>query len=151
MIEWRKVVGYPSFEVSNKGQIVGPSGSILTPMMTGRKRKQYPTIRLSTKPRIDKKVHILVLEAFIGPCPEGMIGCHYDDNPKNNLLNNLYWGSHSENGKDKCRNTPNAERARQIKVLLAKGEQSQRSIACIYGVSEQLICDIKKKRRWAWV
>lgn len=49
-------------------------------------------------------VHRLVLEAFVGPCPDGMEGCHWDDDPKNNPLSNLRWDTLSANRHDMVRN-----------------------------------------------
>lgn len=54
--------------------------------------------------RTDRTVHSLVLEAFTGPCPEGMEARHLDDNPTNNRLENLVWGTRSENSQDAIRN-----------------------------------------------
>lgn len=51
-----------------------------------------------------KLVHVLVLESFVGLCPENHESCHKDDNPKNNALPNLYWGTRSDNNYDKVRN-----------------------------------------------
>ena len=49
----------------------------------------------------DKKlVHRLVLEAYVGPCPEGMECRHLDGNSLNNNLGNLAWGTHLENSQD---------------------------------------------------
>lgn len=48
-------------------------------------------------------VHRLVLEAFIGPCPHGHECRHLDGNPGNNRLDNLAWGTPTENGEDKFR------------------------------------------------
>ena len=42
-------------------------------------------------------VHSLVLTAFVGPRPTGMYALHRDDDPTNNSLDNLYWGTPSEN------------------------------------------------------
>ena len=42
-------------------------------------------------------VHSLVLTAFVAPRPEGMYALHKDDDPTNNSLDNLYWGTQSEN------------------------------------------------------
>lgn len=50
-----------------------------------------------TRPR---KVHRLVLEAFVGPCPIGMEGCHNDGVPEHNRLGNLRWDTHRENIQD---------------------------------------------------
>lgn len=49
-------------------------------------------------------VAVLVLEAFVGPCPEGMECCHYDDDRSNNRLNNLRWDTHANNVRDGYRN-----------------------------------------------
>lgn len=46
-------------------------------------------------------VHRLVLEAFVGACPEGLQTRHLDNDPRNNRLDNLCWGSSKENGEDK--------------------------------------------------
>jgi HNH endonuclease/NUMOD4 motif len=54
--------------------------------------------------RVARKVHHLVLEAFVGPRPEGMEALHWDDDPSNNHLINLRWGTHSENVHDSVRN-----------------------------------------------
>lgn len=40
----------------------------------------------------NRRVHRLVLEAFVGPCPPGMECRHLDDDPRNNRLDNLAWG-----------------------------------------------------------
>lgn len=48
-------------------------------------------------------VHVLVLEAFVEPRPEGKIARHLDGDPSNNQVSNLAWGSHSENGHDAVR------------------------------------------------
>ncbi len=48
-------------------------------------------------------VHRLVLEAFVGPCPDGMECRHLDGNQTNNWLDNLAWGTKQENEADKIR------------------------------------------------
>lgn len=46
-------------------------------------------------------VHRLVLEAFVGPCPPGMVCRHFPDrDPTNNHANNLRWGTSQENIED---------------------------------------------------
>jgi hypothetical protein len=49
------------------------------------------------------QIHTLVLEAFVGPCPEGMECRHLDGNPSNNHLKNLRWGTYQENADDRIR------------------------------------------------
>ena len=49
-------------------------------------------------------VHCLVLEAFVGPRPAGMEGCHYPDSDRtNNHVDNLRWDTHAENVRDRFR------------------------------------------------
>ena len=74
-----------------------------------RKQKTHPNgykqVSLSKGNRQrTHKVHRLVLEAFVGPCPEGMESCHADDDPGNNRLENLRWGTHAENCDERSRN-----------------------------------------------
>lgn len=49
-------------------------------------------------------IHVLVLMAWIGPRPEGMQCCHFDDNRFNNDLSNLRWDTVKANTADAFRN-----------------------------------------------
>lgn len=50
-------------------------------------------------------VHVLVLEAFVGPRPSSdHKGLHRDDDPWHNHVSNLYWGTMSDNALDRVRN-----------------------------------------------
>ena len=44
--------------------------------------------------------HVWVLEAFVGPRPKGAVARHLNDNRHDNRLENLMWGSRSENAQD---------------------------------------------------
>jgi hypothetical protein len=55
-------------------------------------------------PPRNRAVHQLVLEAFVGPRPEGLVCCHRDDNSFNNHLSNLRWDTPQANERDKIRN-----------------------------------------------
>jgi hypothetical protein len=45
-------------------------------------------------------VHHLVLLAFVGPRPDGLICCHGNGDPTDNRPENLRWDTHSANSKD---------------------------------------------------
>lgn len=45
-------------------------------------------------------IHRLVLEAFVGPCPDGMECCHNDGDRSNAALTNLRWDTRSANTLD---------------------------------------------------
>lgn len=46
-------------------------------------------------------VHSVVLEAFVGPRPNGKVARHIDGNSSNNRVENLTWGTQKENIADK--------------------------------------------------
>jgi hypothetical protein len=53
--------------------------------------------------KVPRPVHRLVLEAFAGPRPPGMICCHWDGDPGNNRLGNLRWDTPKANSADALR------------------------------------------------
>lgn len=65
-----------------------------------------------------RRVHRLVLEVFVGPCPEGMQACHADGNPLNNALTNLRWDTPQGNHADKRRHGRNNEGERNGIAIL---------------------------------
>jgi len=113
---WRDAVGWEGcFQVSDHGQV--RSLDRVIPYVDGRVRHHkgrvlrpyqrpdgYYTVRLSGNGRLTTvKVHHLVLEAFVGPCPQGQQGCHRDGNGLNNRLDNLRWDTQAGNEADKER------------------------------------------------
>lgn len=64
------------------------------------------------KRRRSRPVHQLVLEAFVGPCPDGLEVLHSDDVPANNVLSNLSYGTRSANMQDRLRHGNNPFRNR---------------------------------------
>ena len=82
---------------------VTPAGRVYTE--DGQEYQKLPTVR--ARPYIvigGKRVHRMVLEAFVGPCPEGMQCRHLNDVKNDNRLNNLAWGTRKENSADAIRN-----------------------------------------------
>lgn len=111
---WCPVVGWEGlYEVSDFGRmrsldrtIMRSDGRSMTrrgaPLHPTPDSHGYPTMKLPD--RRTYRVHVLVLEAFVGPCPPGMEGCHENDIGADNWLENLRWGTPSENQHDKVRN-----------------------------------------------
>lgn len=108
---WAPLPGHDdAYEVSNYGRVraldrILPDGR----RWKGRLIRQHPrrtghlTVNL-THPRGTRFVHVLVLEAFVGPCPEGMEALHWNDVAHDNRLENLRWGTRAENIADMIRN-----------------------------------------------
>ena len=75
---------------------------------------------------VRRYVHQLVLEAFVGPRPEGMESRHFPDrDPANNRVENLSWGTHQQNIRDqKVHGTDNSgERNGQVKLTASMVKQ----------------------------
>lgn len=111
---WKPVLGFEGlYEVSDQGNVRslnrtiphGNGSSVRS--LQGRtlqatpNQRGYLTVALWADGAERRKlVHRLVLEAFLGPCPDGMEGCHRDGNRTDNRLARLRWDSHSENMRD---------------------------------------------------
>ena len=101
--EWRPVVGWEqAYEVSNLGRVRNPRfGGRLVKQFV---RSRYVTVHLKDAPRHNTRpVHLLVLEAFVGPRPPGMECCHWDNDRSNNQLFNLRWDTKAANKADQVR------------------------------------------------
>lgn len=113
--QWRPVVGWENlYEVSDMGQVrtitrivsMGRGWRRIPSKVRRQSRTTagYPTITLSGGSRVvTRLVHKLVLEAFVGPRPEGMEACHYDGDKANNALSNLRWDTKHANDLDAVR------------------------------------------------
>ena len=98
------MAGYEGiYEVSNLGRIRSlDTGKV---RVLGAHRTGHKVINLCRGGSKKKyRVHRLVLEAFVGPCPPGLQGCHYNDVPADNRLVNLRWDTLSANRRDSVRN-----------------------------------------------
>jgi hypothetical protein len=108
-------------------------------------------------------IHRLVLEAFVGPCPEGMEARHFPDrDPANNQLGNLSWASPKTNQADRVvHGTSNRgerhgmvklteSKVREIRSRVLAGER-QSNLVRELGVSPMTINDIVKFRTWRHV
>lgn len=102
--EWRPIPSCPGYEASNLGRV--RSVAFGTPRVlrpTPMKRGNYPAFSARNGTRRTIKVHVAVLEAFRGPKGPGQVCRHLNDNPADNRIDNLAWGSPSENGLDVVR------------------------------------------------
>ena len=114
---WKPVVGHEgSYEVSDHGRVRSLprvihksdgthqtlKGRVLRPTPHGA---GYYHVAIGQAGK--KLIHHLVLEAFVGPRPEGADGCHYDDVRTNNNLENLRWDTRKGNLADSIRNGNN--------------------------------------------
>lgn len=157
MEEWKDVVGFEGiYEVSNHGQVRSKiTNKIKKQTINKTTKRPYLGLWLKNKQTIVKP-HRLVLEAFLGKCPEGMEGCHNDGNASNNHIDNLRWDTPKNNHADKVKHgtTNRGERCAAAKLTLEqvnairKDDRLQRLIAADYGIAESMISRIKNSKRW---
>jgi hypothetical protein len=116
MEEWKAINNYEGlYEVSSYGRVrslprswISGMGLVRTIPLTYKSQSKdkdgYLRVTLckeGKKARV--RTHHLVLNAFIGPCPEGLQCRHLDGDRTNNHTENLKWGTPSENAYDRVK------------------------------------------------
>lgn len=119
---------------------------------------------LQTGVRVDGKsirvvIHTLVLNAFVGPRPDGMECCHNNGNSFDNRLANLRWGTPESNLEDKRfhgtiprgSNAPHSTTTEPQVIraceLLCEGLPPWQ-IARAIGVSNEVVHQIRSRLNW---
>ena len=169
---WRVIPGFCEYEVSNRGEVRRgvaranwPAGHLLKPAVSA---SGHLYVMLAERPGVNRTVkqfvHRLVALAFIGEAPfSGACVLHADDDPRNNTLANLRWGSRRDNYLDRMKNRGWIRRpargsavvgaklterdVRVIRKMYAQG-MSNGWIARYYEVSPSTVCGIIKRRCW---
>ena len=92
----------PNFE----NYIINKCGNIIS-IKTNRLKAQwnnnhnYKVVQLWNGGKgYSKLVHRLILETFVGPCPNGMEACHNNSINTDNRLDNLRWDTPKNNHRD---------------------------------------------------
>lgn len=107
VVQYRDVVGHPGYRVGDDGSVWSQrwyhGSTEWRPLAPRPTKSGYLLVALfDGTGRVDRGVHTLMLEAFVGPCPEGMECRHFPDrDPASNRLANLQWGTRLENAADK--------------------------------------------------
>lgn len=178
---WKPVVGHEgAYEVSNLGRVRSIDRVVIIHRCDGhtgqqmvvncplkgrmlrlkRTKKGYLEVMLRRKGRM-RRVHQLVLEAFVGPCPDGQEARHENDVKDDNRLANLLWGTKSENQHDAIKNgrSPIGDDKSNAKLSsedIPSIRHRLKTEGCIaiahsFGVSETAIRNIKDGRSWRHV
>lgn len=124
--EWRPAVGYDgAYEVSSQGRVRSLPRDILRPdgivqprrgkvLAAHFNRGGYPMVTLcgGQRPRQSFCLHTLVAYAFLGPRPDDMDICHWNDVKTDNRVENLRYASRTDNLRDAVRNeiNPNSKK-----------------------------------------
>jgi len=101
---WLPVVSHADFySVSDEGLMWSNRfGRLMRPGFNGG---HWQVVLSDGVKRTARYVHVVMLEAFVGPLPSPEHrGLHRDDDPDHNKIDNLYWGTMQDNALDRVRN-----------------------------------------------
>ena len=158
---------YPNsdYYVSIKGEVFSfQSKKLLKPYKGGE--YLWYSLWIDSNP-LRKSMHVLIAEMFI-PNPKKLpIVRHLNDNPNDNSLQNLAWGTKSDNMNDAVRNgliknRPSPQGIKHAKAKLNDEKVIQmrkdfnngihyKDLAIKYGIAGTYVYDICKHRRWKHV
>ena len=177
-VEYRPIAGCPGYAVGDDGSVWSCCirGSKTNRLGTTWRRKYvgvwrnadgsgYLRVMMKVNKRpIGRNVHELVLEAFVGPRPPGMIARHFPDQNKLNCRReNLSWGTWSDNngadkiadGTDNRGESQGASKLRNADVIMIRSMRAAghklKSIALTFSVSISLIHAIVHRRYWTHI
>jgi HNH endonuclease len=165
--QFKHIDGFPGYRVSRDGEVQsrwrrGSRGRMTDtwlPLKPIRRRSGHLVVNLHRDgKKTARYIHHLVLEAFVGPRPEGLVCCHWDGNPTNNRVENLRWDTHRANGADTIRHGRRkfgeeagskliAADVLEVRRKYAQGARKSQ-LAAEYGVTGPQIGNIVHRRAW---
>lgn len=164
----KPIPGFPNYAADENGNIWSYCGGkwfkkkntlrVQKRQASGRSdRLEYYTCLYINKKYLRRRIALLIILAFRGPKPFAEAQCrHLDGNSLNNNLNNLRWGSPSDNSKDTARLGKQKNQkllpkdVKEIRCRLENGD-SLDELARDYGVGKTSICNIKHGWNWKWL
>ena len=170
---WHPVVGWEDLylvsslgRIKSQDRITSTIGRWGTPQRNHYKGKIIKPVKASGHYRVrlardgsafTKMVHQLVLEAFVGPRPDGLIACHGPRGQWCNELSNLSWGTYSQNNNaDRLRDGTDhrGEKGPMTKLTQSQVDairidsRFQSEIAKDYGIKQPQVSRIKNTICW---
>lgn len=102
---WKSILGYErNYKISTNGRVMNvKTGRVIVSQITGVSPNARIMVHLwKNNKRKAAALGRLVLQTFVGPCPEGMECCHSPDRDIWNCkLDNLRWDTRLSNAEDK--------------------------------------------------
>jgi hypothetical protein len=163
MDEWRDVVGYEGlYAISDAGAVWSVRADRLMRPGASRGYRRVHLCRDGIRRRF--LVHVLVADAFFGPCPQGHERNHKNGNRADNRVENLEYVTRRENNLHAYRTlkrpTQQGSKHGRSKLIEAqvieiraqrRAGKSLLAIAGRYGVSAPTVSEIANGRIWRHV
>lgn len=166
----RDIPGFPGYAVGTDGSVwsrrtYGSSGRIDETWHQIRPQPAHGYLGVILRragKSCPRRVHRIVMEAFVGPRPVGMECCHGNGNRRDNRWDNLRWDTSVANHADTIRHGRSTRGARascvklvesqipEIRAMAGRGI-SQRRIGSMLGVSQSAISLIVSGKNWGHV
>jgi hypothetical protein len=155
---WVPVPDFSHYEVSDLGRVRRKGRQAA--LRAAPNSRGYLSVGLYDGPKSQhsRYVHRLVLEAFVGPRPEGLEARHLNGDKTDNRLANLAWGTREENAADKRVHGTHRERDTSPRALLTSAavavirglppEVSNWDIATIAGVDVSTVARARRGETW---
>lgn len=161
----KRINAYPDYFAGADGNIYSTRSGALR-LLQKRIHRGYYHVTVQTPHALSRKVkepvHKLILWAFVGLRPDGMVCRHLNGNALDNRIENICWGTPKENALDAIKHG--------TAVCLRHGEQSvaakltlqdvlairqqyaqgalQREIAADFGITQRHVSDIVRTKTW---
>ncbi len=172
-VRFLPVVGFPGYAVGDNGTVwsrwkqghwttsrMSDMWAILRPGKEDKGGHLFVGLSPNSQTR---RVHCLVLQAFVGPAPVGTECCHDDGNPANNNLSNLRWDTKKGNADDRARHGRTARGVkhgcakigegdvRLIREMCDAGLLSHKQIGRKFGLADNTVSLIWRRKIWKHV
>lgn len=161
MGEWREVIGYPNYIVSESGAVMSKKRQCLIAQNIGRGGYYHVNLWRNNQ-MICQSVHRIVAMAFLeNPHNKPQVN-HIDGTRLNNHVSNLEWATAAENNMHAARvlkrpfangeahgmSTLTAVQVEEIRTKYASGNYFHRDLAVEYGVCRPTIGNIINRKTW---
>jgi hypothetical protein len=151
---------WSSFVLGSKSRRRG-EWRLMTPTLNRRCGYLYVDLKRAGG-RVNKRVNVFIIETFVGPAPPGMECRHENGDRTDNRLENLLWGTRTDNMLDAIGHGTIARGSRHHSAKLDErdiplirayqpGVDSLSILARIYGVSTSVISEIITGKAWKHV
>lgn len=169
-MRYAEIPGFPGYFAGSDGTIwsshnnrwgIATAKKQLRPGTNNKYGRKIVVLKDAHGAHRSRHVHRLILEAFIGPCPEGMEACHKNNDAGDNRLANLRWDTRDANCLDmsahgmKKGSLHHAAKlteddVRAIRARHAAGE-TQQAIADTLSIQREGVGKVIRGERWSHV